>query len=201
MKLKIVIGSTRQGRSTDKVANWATKQIGDQADTEVLDLKDYVLPFFEEAVSPQFNPDRKPEGAVKAWLDKLSEADALIIVTPEYNRSIPGVLKNALDHVGFELKGKVIGLVSHGSTGGAQAIAHLRGIVPGLLAYTAPTAVMMPGMAGMIFDEDGNLTADNASHQDRLHGALMSQLQELKATCTCNKVCKCDDCTCKNCKC
>ncbi|QQS19021.1 NAD(P)H-dependent oxidoreductase [Candidatus Saccharibacteria bacterium] len=102
------------GRSTDRVAKWvadaASKVAG--AEVEVLDLRDYELPMFNEAISPQYNPDRKPEGAVKNWLDALSKNDAFIVVTPEYNRSIPAVLKNAFDHVGYELT-KNLSLLLH----------------------------------------------------------------------------------------
>ena len=180
MKIKVIVGSTRPGRATDRAAKWVANHSQAKAEVEILDLKENELPFFNEAIPPQYNPDRKPEGVVKAWLDKLSEADAVIVVTPEYNRAVPAVLKNALDYVAYELKGKVVGLVAHGSTGGAQAVANLRMVVPGVLAYTAPTAVYLPGMAGMIFDENGALTDDYAFHAERLEDALAAQLEELK---------------------
>lgn len=198
MKLKIIVGSTRQGRSSDKVATWVTKHIGDQAETEVLDLRDYNLPMLDDAISPQYNPDRKPEGGVKQWLDKLAEADALIIITPEYNRSIPGVLKNAIDQIALEVKGKPVGLIAHGSNGGAQALSDLRHILPGLFAFAVPTPVYLPGMASMIFDDEGNFTSDYAFHEERLVGGLSDQITELKrySGCAC-KDCKCDNCDCK----
>ncbi|MBP9852721.1 MAG: hypothetical protein QG629_596 [Patescibacteria group bacterium] len=189
MKLKVIIGSTRQGRGSDKAAKWVVSNLEGKAEVEVLDLKDYPLPFMEEAVSPQYNPDRKPAGVVKQWLDKLSDADGLIIVTPEYNRSIPGILKNAIDTVAYELKGKPVGIVAHGSTGGAQAVSHLRGIIPAVLATTVPTVVYLPGMAGVTFNEDGTLNKDYAFHEERLAGALNDQLNEIRSG-----ACKCKEC-------
>lgn len=201
MKIKVIIGSTRQGRSTQRAAQWVVSNLDESVDSEILDLIDYDLPFMNEAVSPQYNTDRKPTGVVKAWLDKLADADGVIIVTPEYNRSIPAVLKNALDQVAFELKGKVVGIVAHGSSGGAQAVAHLRSVLPGLLAYSSPTAVYLPGMAGMIFDDDGKLNSDYASHQERLVSTLAKQTEEISAICSCNCQCKdCDNATCTKCK-
>lgn len=196
MKVKVIIGSTRQGRASDKAAQWVVNNLQDKADIELLDLRDYDMPFMNEAVSPQYNPDRKPEGAVKAWLDKLTEAEAVIMVTPEYNRSIPAVLKNAIDQVAYELKGKPVGIVSHGSTGGAQAVSHLRGILPGALATTVPTVVFLPIMAGMVFNEDATFTAAYADKEDGLKQALHAQFDELKKACGCG--CKDGTCTCKD---
>ncbi len=143
MKLGIIIGSTRQGRSTDRPAKWAlaAAQQLDDVEVELLDLADYPLPFFDEAISPQYNPERKTTGVVKAWLDKLAEMDALIVVTPEYNRTLPAVVKNAFDYVAYELERKPIGIIAHGSTGGAQAVHTLRSVAAGTLAVTVPRTV------------------------------------------------------------
>lgn len=181
MKLGVIIGSTREGRGSERAAKWATaaaKQI-DGAEVQVLDLRDYELPMFNEAISPQYNPERKPEGVVKKWLDKLAEMDAFIVVTPEYNRSLPAVLKNALDYVAYELEKKPIAVVAHGSTGGAQAVHTLRAVAAGALAFTVPRAVYVPTMAGMAFDEDGNLNADLAANPYGPNGALQTTLADL----------------------
>ena len=88
MKLQVIVGSVRQGRVSDKVAQWVAKEAQTLPDTEVevLDLVDYPMPFFDEEISPAYNPSRKPIPEVKKWLDKLAEADAYALVTPEYNR-------------------------------------------------------------------------------------------------------------------
>lgn len=180
MKLGIIIGSTREGRSTDRAAKWATTIASTLENVEVttLDLRDYDLPFFNEAISPQYNPDRKPEGVAKQWLDALAAQDAFIIVTPEYNRSIPAVLKNAVDYIAYELDRKPVGIIAHGSANGAQAVSHLRGIIPGALGVSVPRAVFVP-MAGTAFDENGVLNADLAANPYGPAGALQAMLADL----------------------
>lgn len=182
MKLGVIIASTREGRATDRPAKWAAAAAGklEGVEVEVLDLRDYDLPMFNEAISPQYNPERKTEGIVKKWLDALARQDALIIVTPEYNRSIPGVLKNALDYVAYELQHKPVGIIAHGSSNGAQAVSHLRGILPGNLALSVPRAVFIPG-AGNSFDENGELNAELAANPYGPASALDAMLQDLVA--------------------
>ena len=126
MKLGIIIGSTRQGRVSDRLAKWVQKEATTNPDLEVtmLDLRDYEMPFFDEEISPQYNSNRQTTGVVKDWLDAVADQDAYVFVTPEYNRSFSAVLKNALDYVAYEMKGKPVGIATHGSANGAQAVAH-----------------------------------------------------------------------------
>ncbi|HTK39278.1 MAG TPA: NAD(P)H-dependent oxidoreductase [Patescibacteria group bacterium] len=183
MKIGIIIGSTRQGRSTDRPAKWAAeaaKQL-DDVEVEMLDLKDFDLPFFDEPISPQYNPERTTEGVVKAWLDKLAEMDGFIVVTPEYNRTLPAVVKNAFDYVAYELERKPIGIVAHGSTGGAQAVHTLRSLAAGTLAVTVPRTVYITPSAGMAFAEDGTLNAELAANPYGPNPALQHMLKDLVA--------------------
>jgi NAD(P)H-dependent FMN reductase len=179
MKLGIIIGSVRQGRVSGKYAKWvanaATKLDGVAVTT--IDLKDYNLPMFDEAISPQYNSERKPEGEVKKWLDVLSAQDAFVVVTPEYNRSIPGVLKNAFDYVAYEMAKKPVAVATHGSSNGAQAVAQLRGIVPGMLAVTTPTFIGLPFMEMQKFSEDGVYTSDTSGAMGDLLGRVLDELQ------------------------
>ena len=181
MKIGIIIGSTREGRVTERVAQWvrqtAAAELPD-AELTVLDLRDYALPFFDEAISPQYNPERKPTGVVKEWLDALAAQDAIIIVTPEYNRSIPAVLKNALDYVAYELARKPVAIVGQGSAGGNQAISHLRGIIAGVLAVSVPAFVAVTH-AGAAIDEKGNLSAEVAANPYGPAHALKRLLTDL----------------------
>lgn len=182
MKVQIIVGSVREGRVSDRVAQWVDHELHDLGvESEVLDLRDYELPFFEEAIPPQYNPDRQPSAAVKKWIDKVAEADAYVIVTPEYNRSFPGVLKNALDTVGLEFEKKPVALVAHGSSGGAQAVGHLRGTVSGMRAVTTPTATYISTRASELLDESGKLL-DEAIKENPWgpHAALVGTLSELK---------------------
>ena len=118
---------------------------------------------------------------MQKWLDKLTQADAYVIVTPEYNRSFTAVLKNALDYVDFQLAKKPIAIVAHGSTGGAQAVAQLRVTVPALKAFTTPTATFISGRAGELIDESGEILDEEIKQNP--YGpqvALQATLGELK---------------------
>jgi NAD(P)H-dependent FMN reductase len=183
MKVQIIIGSTRPGRVSDKVAKWVangTKEVPDVS-AELVDLADYQLPYLDEPISPQFNPEREPNAEAKKFLAKISEADAYILVTPEYNRSYSAVLKNAIDYIDFQFAKKPVALVAHGSTGGAQAIAHLRGVLPGLKSITTPSATFIVGSAGTLIDDAGNIT-DEAVRTNPYGptAALKNMLTELK---------------------
>lgn len=159
MKLQIIIGSTRPGRMSDRVGLWAVHVAKEMpgVEAELIDLVDYPMPFFDEPISPQYNSDRKPIEAVKKWLDKVAEADAYVLVTPEYNRSYSAVLKNALDYVDFQFAKKPVAILAHGVTGGAQAVSHLRGVLPGLQAITVPVAAFFKDRVGESIDEKGIL--------------------------------------------
>lgn len=156
-KIAIIVGSTREGRMTDKLANWAAKEVGKESDVEILDLRDFPMPFFDEAISPRYNPERKSAPAVQKWLDKVGEFDGYVLVTPEYNRSTSGVLKNALDFLDYQMEKKPVALVGHGSTGGAQAVATLRLALPGVGAFTIPQALFFSDGVGNAIDEAGVL--------------------------------------------
>ncbi|MFA5932411.1 MAG: NAD(P)H-dependent oxidoreductase [Candidatus Paceibacterota bacterium] len=128
IKIKVIIGSTREGRFSDKAAAWITEEIKKQNGiiVEMLDLRDYDMPFFNEAVSPSFKKEPYENEAVARFTKKIDEGDAFIMVTPEYNHSTSGVLKNAIDWIGPEWNNKPIAFVSYGSVGGARAVEQLR---------------------------------------------------------------------------
>jgi NAD(P)H-dependent FMN reductase len=157
MKLAVVIGSIREGRVSDRLARWVTEEVAKVAETEVLDLKDYPMPFMDEAVSPRYNPERSPRPEVRKWLDKLAAFDGYVFVTPEYNRSTSAVLKNAIDYLDYQIEKKPVALVGHGSSGGAQAIANLRMALPGVGAVTVPQALFFTNRVGEAIDEAGVL--------------------------------------------
>ena len=159
-KIAVIVGSTREGRMTDKLAGWVAKEAAAVSDVEVLDLRDYPMSFFEEAISPRYNPERQPSAEVKKWLDKVAEFDGYIIVTPEYNRSTSAVLKNAIDVMDFQIDDKPVALVAHGTTGGAQAVANLRMALPGVGAVIVPQALFFTDQIGAAIDEAGMLSAE-----------------------------------------
>jgi len=183
MKVLVIIGSTRQGRVSDKLAKWVAKEATNlykDDQVEALDLADYPMSLFDEPISPQYNPHRQPEQEVKKWLDKVAEGDAYILVTPEYNRSYPAVLKNAIDYLDFQFARKPVALVAHGSTGGAQAVAHLRGVLAGVKSFTTPSATYFSDRAAEVNDEAGNLAADVKSRDYGPDSFLKATLEELK---------------------
>lgn len=183
MKIQIIVGSVRQGRATDKVAQWVAAEAKnlEGVEAEVVDLIDYPMPFLDEPVSPQYNPNRQPIPAVKKWLDKLDEADGYVLVTPEYNRSTSGVLKNALDFLDFQFAKKPVALVGHGSTGGAQAVANLRMIIPGVQGVTVPSATFFVGYAGQMLDDSGEFIDEDAKANPMgVQGALKTTLAQLQ---------------------
>lgn len=182
MKLQVIVGSTRPGRVSDRVAKWVANEANKLPDTqaEIVDLADYQLPWLDEPVSPQYNPERKPNEVASKLLAKLDEADAYVLVTPEYNRSYSAVLKNAIDYVDFQFQRKPVALAAHGSTGGAQAVAHLRGVLAGLLSFTTPKAVYLIGRAGGMISEKGELSQEVKANPYGPQSALEAALTDLK---------------------
>jgi NAD(P)H-dependent FMN reductase len=133
LKLKVIIASTRPTRAADRVAPWVVRSATKHGafDVEVLDLRDWPLPIFQEHLGTigDFSDPTYSEPIVRDWNRKLKEADALLVVTPEYLHSIPGVLKNAFDNVfvSFALRNKPIAAVGYsvGVAAGVRAVEHL----------------------------------------------------------------------------
>lgn len=125
-KIAIIIGSTRPGRNGEAVAKWVyelSKKRND-AEFELVDIADYNLPLLDESYPAAMNNYTKDH--TKAWSAKIAEFDGYIFVTPEYNHSTSGALKNAIDYLSVEWNNKAAGFVSYGSAGGVRAVEHLR---------------------------------------------------------------------------
>lgn len=132
MKIKVILASIRNGRFGDKPAQWIFDLAKDVEgfSVELLDLKDYELPLFAEAVSPAYvQGDDYGNPKINKWAQKINEADGFIIVTPEYNHSFPSSLKNNIDYLYKEWNNKPVSFVAYGSTGGARAVEQLRGVM------------------------------------------------------------------------
>jgi NAD(P)H-dependent FMN reductase len=181
MKLQIIIGSTREGRKSLQFAKWIgnTAKENKDLDVEMIDLADYNLPMFNEAVSPRYNPNRVVEGDVKKFLDKLAEGDAYVFISPEYNHSISGVLKNALDYTGYELNKKPAAVATHGSVGGARAAEHLKMILSECRAVIVPINVHFNHFIDGSIDEDGNLIKALKELEYGPHTTVNTMLEEL----------------------
>jgi NAD(P)H-dependent FMN reductase len=128
-EISVIVGSTRQGRFSEKPAHWILhhlkKREGVQA--HLLDLRDFPMPFFDQALPPAM-PGRPPyeNEVVRKWTATIAASDGFIVVTPEYNFGPPAVLKNAIDWVYPEWNRKAIAFVSYGGAGGARSVQQLR---------------------------------------------------------------------------
>jgi NAD(P)H-dependent FMN reductase len=125
-KIGIILGSTRPGRNGAQVAKWVYEQAQQrtEAEFELVDLLDYPLPHLDEPIPPSLGQYQNDH--TKSWAAKIASLDGFVIVTPEYNHSTSGVLKNAIDYLYAEWNNKAVGFVSYGAVGGARAAEHLR---------------------------------------------------------------------------
>ncbi len=153
----VVLGSTRQGRAGERVARWFL-EVGaarDDLRLELVDLRDWPLPFFDLPKPPAAGGYE--DAAQSAWAAKVAEADAYVLVTPEYNHGYPAVLKNALDTVYAEWGGKPVGFVGYGGSGGGlRAVEQLRQVVVELDMVPLRQQVALPRVYAA-FAEDGSL--------------------------------------------
>jgi NAD(P)H-dependent FMN reductase len=123
LKIGIVLGSTREGRVSPQVGAWV-KELADKrgdAEYQIIDIADFKLPLLGE-------PGGDASGAAE-WSTQINGCDGFVFIVQEYNHSITGALKNALDYLRVEWNNKAAGIVSYGSVGGARATEHLRGIL------------------------------------------------------------------------
>jgi len=127
--ISVIVGSTRQGRFSEKPAQWILQRLKSRSgiETRLLDLREFPLPFFDQPVPPAM-PGRPPyeNEMVKKWTAEIARSDGFIFVTPEYNFGPPAVLKNALDWVYPEWNRKAVAFVSYGSALGARSVQQLR---------------------------------------------------------------------------
>jgi NAD(P)H-dependent FMN reductase len=129
MKISVIVGSTRQGRFSEKPAQWILQQLQKREgiEAQLLDLRDFQMPFFDQPLPPAM-PGRPPyeHEVVKKWTAQIAASDAFVFVTPEYNYGTSAVLKNAIDWVYPEWNRKAAGFVGYGSAMGARAVQQLR---------------------------------------------------------------------------
>jgi NAD(P)H-dependent FMN reductase len=161
-KLQIIVGSTRPTRAADRVFRWIAEEAirHGSFDVEVLDLRDWNLPFFQEHMGTigDFADPTYSDPVVKAWNSKVAEGDAYLIVTAEYNHSVPGEPKNAIDNVfvSFALRNKPVAFVGYsgGIAAGTRAVEHLALIAIEAEAVPLRNTVLIPFVADA-FEETG----------------------------------------------
>ncbi len=128
MKIYIIVGSVREGRTAIKVAGWVNRELQSYAyatvQAEIVDLKEWNLPFFAGSHPPATGIYDQPKQ--QEWADKIAQADAIIFISPEYNHGYSPALKNALDYIGKEWAGKPAAYISYGSTNGSRSIDQIR---------------------------------------------------------------------------
>jgi NAD(P)H-dependent FMN reductase len=163
MNIGIILGSTRQGRVSPQVGEWV-KELADNrgdANYEIVDISDFDLPFLGTTDGT--------EPGIAAWNEKLSSLDGFVFIVQEYNHSITGALKNALDFAREAWNNKAAGIVSYGSTGGARAAEHLRGICGELKMADVRTH---PTLSLFTDFENGTEFKPQALHLDNVNAML-----------------------------
>ena len=179
LKIGIILGSTRPGRKGDQVAKWVLEQASkrDSATYELVDLADFALPHLDEAISA--SQGRYENEHTKAWAAAVAQYDGFVFVTPEYNHSTSGVLKNAIDFLYAQWNNKAMGVVSYGVVGGARAAEHLR-----LIAGELQLADVRTNVTLSLFTDFANFTEfEPSAHQaqvlDTLFGEVIAWSQAL----------------------
>ncbi len=163
MRIAIMIGSVRIGRQSQKAALYLEKELRKRnQEVTLIDLATEQLPIMEERMSRDVDP---PAGALRISR-QLTEADAIILVTPEYHGSFSGVLKNALDYFLPEFAKKVVGVATAttGRFGGLNASVQLQHVVLSMGAYPLPQKLIVPDIPNA-FDADLNPTSELLSKQ------------------------------------
>jgi NAD(P)H-dependent FMN reductase len=125
-RIAIIISTTREGRFGERPARWMLEQgqARDGAEFEIIDLRDYPMPFFDEPRSPFYAPPAN--GVARQWGERIAGFDGFIFVTAEYNHGIPAVLKNALDYAYPQFVRKPAAFMGYGGVGAARAVEQLR---------------------------------------------------------------------------
>jgi NAD(P)H-dependent FMN reductase len=171
-KIAIIIGSTRPGRKGEDVARWVYEIAAKRSDAtfELVDIKDYELPHLDEIMPPSMGQYSQPH--TQAWAVKIDEFDGYVFVTPEYNHSTSGALKNAIDFLYREWNNKAAGFVSYGAVGGARAVEHLR-----LVMGELQVADVRNQVALSLFTDFENYTKFTpAEHHEAQVTAMLDQL-------------------------
>lgn len=175
LKFQIILGSTRDGRAGEAVAKWVLAQIRNRNDFEFefIDLKDWNLPLIHDAIPPGAIKDKYPDPLIQKWAEKISEADAYLIVTPEYNHGYTAVLKNALDVIYKEWNNKPVAFVSYGNiAGGSRSVEQLRLVSIELQMAPIREAVHIP----LIWQAFENNELKNKVDYDKKLDSMLTQL-------------------------
>jgi NAD(P)H-dependent FMN reductase len=172
LKIGIILGSTRPGRAGEAVAQWVYERAATRTDAEyeLVDIKTFDLPLLDEPVPPSMGKYSKDH--TKRWAAKIASFDAFVFVTPEYNHSTSGALKNAIDFLYAEWNNKAAGFVGYGSAGGTRAVEHLRLIMAEVQIADVRAQVML----SLATDFENYTTFKPAAHHDKPLNAMFEQV-------------------------
>ncbi|CAN5143248.1 NAD(P)H-dependent oxidoreductase [soil metagenome] len=169
MNVKVILSSTRQNRQGEKISGWVMQELigSKNLNVELLDLREYELPYYDDPLPASLLKQPYLPEVRQKWAEKIKEADAFIIITPEYNHSYPAVLKSALDSIYSEWNNKAVAFISYGgSANGSRAVEHLR-----LVAIELQMAAIREGIhiglfsGEQIFDEAGQMLVKSNTHK------------------------------------
>jgi NAD(P)H-dependent FMN reductase len=175
-KIAIIISTTRAARFGEKAAKWIHGIAAARTDmsVELIDLRDYPMPFFDEVASNLWAPSKNE--VAQRWQKKVAEFDGYIFVTAEYNRGVPAVLKNALDYAYPEWNRKAAAYVGYGSVGAARSIEHLRNICVELQIAPTRTGVHIQGADFMAVYQQGK-DIKELSYLEQNSKTMLDELQ------------------------
>jgi len=172
LNVAIIIGSTRPGRKAKAVARWVHEIAVRRSDAsvEVVDIAAFNLPLLDEVLPPSMGQYAQPH--TKAWAAKIATFDAFIFVTPEYNHSTSGALKNAIDYLFREWNDKAAGFVGYGALGGARAVEQLRLVMGELKIADVRAQVAL----SLFTDFENFTTLKPGPHQEAAVNAMLNDL-------------------------
>lgn len=177
MKIGIIVGSIREGRLGEQIGQWALdtaqqRVASDATEYVLLDLKSFDVPLYASEVLPAMANKSYEDARVQAWSDAIDACDAFVFITPEYNHSVPGAMKNAVDCLGSEWRGKPLGFIGYSATGGIRAVEHWRAIMAN---FECP--MLRTQLSFSIFDDvtDGTFTPNE--HQATSFNGMLTELE------------------------
>ncbi|MER5717528.1 NAD(P)H-dependent oxidoreductase [Streptomyces sp. NPDC002132] len=187
IRIAVIIGSTRPGRRVEAVARWVADTsvrhpavVAGQADVEVVDIAAYALPLLDEPVPAAFT--RYANAHTRRWAETIAAFDGFVFVTPEYNRSVPAALKNAIDFLYAEWHHKAAGFVVYGVHGGIRAVEQLRQVMAEVKIADVQTQVALAMFTDFTFTDPTDPTdPGTCTPSTRQEATLATMLDEIIA--------------------
>lgn len=178
MKIGIIIGSIRDGRMGEAIGTWVAQNAASHNDAtfDIIDLKEFDLPFFSSETLPRLANKQYSDPTVQTFSTAIDSCDGFIFVTPEYNQSVPGAFKNAVDSLALEWLEKPVGLVGYSFHGAKNSRAHWHTILSGFSMTVVPSEVAINLGTDVV---DGKFTPNDEQKQ-----TLNSLLQEVTSAAT-----------------